>query len=335
MAEYMGLLALACVLVVVESLQHQRVVANFESFASVGKGRPDTSDIADVGIQCSVNGITAKFQFYNPFNGRIYSTNFQHDLSCMYYDEYGEQHVLFVVPSFRCGTRSWRNSQNKVVHLENEIYVQLDKYRKSRDDKRYIFVCKEKSPERLDQRAQWKKKEGVVHSFQGEETVLVQTVSLPRMSINGHGSSEQPKYSVEVFVLEGKGLDGKRIQRTVNLGEPITLVVKGPRLSDDKFQMFVHSCYAHDNRNGDRVDLVDKTGCPQQPSITGPMMRKHDEQSTVYYITFGAFRFPQTENVSFVCSVDFCDNCAYMEPCHFAEEVEKSESSRKNATLRL
>ncbi|CDW59658.1 Zona pellucida domain containing protein [Trichuris trichiura] len=132
---------------------------------------------AYVGIQCSVNGITAKFQFYNPFNGRIYSANFQHDRSCMYYDKYGEQRMLFEVPSFRCGTRSWRNSENRIVHLENEIYVQLDKYSKSRDDKRYIFVCKEKPPERHEQSLQWKMKQDIVHNFQGEQTVLVQLVS--------------------------------------------------------------------------------------------------------------------------------------------------------------
>ncbi|KFD67504.1 hypothetical protein M514_11360 [Trichuris suis] len=333
MTDSVRLLTLISLMVAIESLKQQRVVGNFESFASVEKPWPNNPDIAaDVGIQCSVNGITAKFQFYNPFNGRIYSANFQHDRSCMYYDEYGERHMLFEVPSFRCGTRSWRNSENRIVHLENEIYVQLDKYRKSREDKRYIFVCKEKPPERHEQRLQWKMNEDIVHNFQGEQTVLVQTVSLPKMTVNGHGTLERPKYFVEVFVLEGNGLNGKRVQRTVNLGEPITLVVKGPRLSDDKFQMFVHSCYAHGNRSGARVDLIDKTGCPQQPTIMGPMMRSRDDQSTVYYVTFGAFRFPQTENVNFVCSVEFCEKCNFSEPCQFNRGAEKSENNRVNAS---
>ncbi|XP_003367035.1 conserved hypothetical protein, partial [Trichinella spiralis] len=66
----------------------------------------------DVSVQCSSNGILAKFHFHNPFNGKIFSNGYGDRAECVYYNSYGEQQILFQIPNFYCGTIIKKNLAN-------------------------------------------------------------------------------------------------------------------------------------------------------------------------------------------------------------------------------
>ncbi|KAL1240066.1 Cuticlin-1 [Trichinella pseudospiralis] len=269
------------------------------------------SDIVDVSVQCSSNGILAKFYFHNPFNGKIFSNGYSDRAECVYYNSYGEQQILFQIPNFYCGTIIKKNLANKISHIENDIYVQLDKTQMTAGDRRYIFICHERSP------GQQEIRQPIVNEYQQDHKVYVQTISIPKLTISGDTTATEilPRYETTVSVLEGKGISGNPVSKAVDLGQPITLVISGPLMDKESYRMFVHSCYAHDGTKTNKVDLIDADGCALQATISERMMRTKTELNTVYYIHINAFRFPQSEDVNFVCTVDFCDTCNYPEPC--------------------
>ncbi|KRX56179.1 Cuticlin-1 [Trichinella sp. T9] len=268
------------------------------------------SDIVDVSVQCSSNGILAKFHFHSPFNGKIFSNGYGDRAECVYYNSYGEQQILFQIPNFYCGTIIKKNLANKVSHIENDIYVQLDKSQMTAGDRRYVFICHERSP------GQQEIRQPIVNEYQQDHKVYVQTISIPKLTISGEATAtEMPRYETTVSVLEGRGISGNPVSKAVDLGQPITLVISGPLMDKEDYKMFVHSCYAHDGTKTNKVDLIDADGCALQATISERMMRTKTEHNTVYYIHINAFRFPQSEDVNFVCTVDFCDTCSYPEPC--------------------
>ncbi|KRX19728.1 Cuticlin-1 [Trichinella nelsoni] len=249
------------------------------------------SDIVDVSVQCSSNGILAKFHFHNPFNGKIFSNGYGDRAECVYYNSYGEQQILFQIPNFYCGTIIKKNLANKVSHIENDIYVQLDKSQMTAGDRRYVFICHERSP------GQQEIRQPIVNEYQQDHKVYVQTISIPKLTISGEATAtEMPRYETTVSVLEGRGISGNPVSKAVDLGQPITLVISGPLMDKEDYKMFVHSCYAHDGTKTNKVDLIDADGCALQATISERMMRTKTEHNTVYYIHINAFRFPQSED---------------------------------------
>uniref|UniRef100_A0A0N5BHU8 ZP domain-containing protein n=1 Tax=Strongyloides papillosus TaxID=174720 RepID=A0A0N5BHU8_STREA len=92
---------------------------------------------------CSKNGITASIAFEKPFSGKIFSINYSNTHECIYYNggTFIDNPLLFTIPINGCGTRITKNTRNIIDSMENQIYVQMNKYSKTIFDHQYSFIC--------------------------------------------------------------------------------------------------------------------------------------------------------------------------------------------------
>ncbi|VDP03517.1 unnamed protein product [Soboliphyme baturini] len=228
----------------------------FGVFASVqSQGFYQGRQVDDAGIICSEDGITGRLSFDRPFSGKIYSRHYAHVKECVFYDSNNQHVILFAMPNYRCGTVVRRNVRNQISHLENEVYVQFDKVTQTAIDRRYLFVCDESPLKNVSQRRL---------SYTGpEQTVIIQTMQATNFPVNA-GDSRELRSDVQMEILEGRGTSKPKVNRSLKIGDPITLVVRGPKsksgASSTDYDMTVHSCYAHDGSGANRVELTDRNG---------------------------------------------------------------------------
>uniref|UniRef100_A0AC34RE76 ZP domain-containing protein n=1 Tax=Panagrolaimus sp. JU765 TaxID=591449 RepID=A0AC34RE76_9BILA len=97
--------------------------------------------VLGVSAMCSLNGITVSIDFDQPFTGKIYSVDYANIHECIYYNAQEMQNLLFTIPLHRCGTRITRNTREVIDTVENRVYVQIDKYTQTADDRQYSFLC--------------------------------------------------------------------------------------------------------------------------------------------------------------------------------------------------
>lgn len=68
--------------------------------------------------------------------------------------------------------------------------------------------------------------------------------------------------------------------------------------------MFVHSCYASDENNTIKINLIDSSGCAIHSQVLQPMQRLRKGDQIFYFFPLKAFKFPGPTEVFFYCSVD-------------------------------
>ncbi|CAD5215864.1 unnamed protein product [Bursaphelenchus okinawaensis] len=128
---------------------------------------------------------------------------------------------------------------------------------------------------------------------------------------------EQISDHVIMEILTGNGPENPHVEKSVEMGNIITLVTRGRKLqSSQKYNMFVHSCYATDQNKNFKVDLIDSRGCSNHTSVIDNMKKTVTEsESVIFYFPLKAFKFPNDNDVFFYCSVDISDSLPFPEPC--------------------
>jgi len=85
-------------------------------------------------------------------------------------------------------------------------------------------------------------------------------------------------------------------------------MVLGVKDDENKFDMMVRNCVAHDGQRAP-IQLVDERGCVTRPKIMSPFkkVKNFDQTANVLaYAYFQAFKFPDSMNVHFQCVVQVC-----------------------------
>ncbi|CAD5221827.1 unnamed protein product [Bursaphelenchus xylophilus] len=138
---------------------------------------------------------------------------------------------------------------------------------------------------------------------------------------------EQISDHVIMEILSGNGPQSPHVDKAIEMGSVITLVTKGKKLQSNRnYNMFVHGCYATDQNNTVKVELIDLRGCSVHSSVIGNMKKTENEDgSVVYFFPLKAFKFPNDNDVFFFCSVDISDNLQFPEPC--VNQKRKARSS--------
>lgn len=102
------------------------------------------------------------------------------------------------------------------------------------------------------------------------------------------------------------------------------------------YNMFVRNCYAADENNTLRIDLIDDRGCATHSMVMSHMKRTRTEDNTViYYVPLKAFKFPNAKEVYFYCSVDISDKNIFGPICQNVKKAKRhyiSTASEKNLT---
>jgi hypothetical protein len=93
--------------------------------------------------------------------------------------------------------------------------------------------------------------------------------------------------------------------------------------------MFVHSCYASDENNTIKINLIDNTGCAIHSQVLQPMQRLRKDDEIYYYFPLKAFKFPGPTEVFFYCSVDISPEYNFSDLCN------KTQNRRLRSTENL
>lgn len=87
-------------------------------------------------------------------------------------------------------------------------------------------------------------------------------------------------------------------------------MVLGVKDDENKFDMMVRNCVAHDGQRSP-IQLVDERGCVVREKIMSPFKKIKNFDTTanvLSYAYFQAFKFPDSMNVHFQCVVQVCRN---------------------------
>lgn len=113
----------------------------------------------------------------------------------------------------------------------------------------------------------------------------------------------------------GKGPWASEVSGLVKIGQTMTMVL-AIKDEDAKFDMMVRNCMAHDGKRAP-IQLVDQRGCVTRPKIMSKFMKIKNfgnSASVLSYAHFQAFKFPDSMEVHFQCTIQICRyNCP--DPC--------------------
>merc|ERR1719510_1456809 len=112
-------------------------------------------------------------------------------------------------------------------------------------------------------------------------------------------------------IQSGKGPWSSEVSGIVKIGQTMTMVL-GIKDEDQKFDMIVRNCVAHDGKRTP-IQLVNEMGCVIRPKIMSKFnkIKNFGSSATVVsYAYFQAFKFPDSMNVHFQCVIQVCRyNC--------------------------
>lgn len=77
---------------------------------------------------------------------------------------------------------------------------------------------------------------------------------------------------------------------------------------DNKFDMMVRNCVAHDGQRAP-IQLVDQFGCITRPKLMSPFTKINNfgaSATVLSYAHFQAFKFPDSMEVHFQCTIQIC-----------------------------
>jgi hypothetical protein len=93
----------------------------------------------------------------------------------------------------------------------------------------------------------------------------------------------------------------------VKIGQTMTMVL-AIKDDDQKFDMLVRNCMAHDGKRAP-IQLVDQKGCVTRPKLMSKFSKIKNfgaSASVLSYAHFQAFKFPDSMEVHFQCTIQIC-----------------------------
>lgn len=105
----------------------------------------------------------------------------------------------------------------------------------------------------------------------------------------------------------GKGPWASEVSGLVKIGQTMTMVL-AIKDDDTKFDMLVRNCMAHDGKRAP-IQLVDQRGCVTRPKLMSRFTKIKNfgaSASVLSYAHFQAFKFPDSMEVHFQCTIQIC-----------------------------
>ena len=131
----------------------------------------------------------------------------------------------------------------------------------------------------------------------------------------------------------GKGPWASEVSGLVKIGQTMTMVLA---IKDDeqKFDMLVRNCMAHDGKRAP-IQLVDQKGCVTRPKLMSKFTKIKNfgaSASVLSYAHFQAFKFPDSMEVHFQCTIQICryqcpDQCVDTTPAPPTQNYQSSSES--------
>jgi len=286
---------------VVNSIQHS---ADSNAVASTDVGfneqwppvaSADMPKIIGLDVKCEKNLMRVRIEFDSPFYGIIFSKGHYSNVHCVHMPAgLGKTHSTFDISINSCGTKG--NTENGLyghglqsgsgTFFENIIVVQYDPQVQEVWDQARKLRCT------------W-------HD-QYEKSVTFKPFSVDTLNVvRADFAGDNVGCWMQIQV--GKGPWASEVSGLVKIGQTMTMVL-AIKDEDSKFDMLVRNCIAHDGERAP-IQLVDQRGCITRPKLMSRFTKIKDfgaSASVLSYAHFQAFKFPDSMEVHFQCTIQIC-----------------------------
>ncbi|XP_015108784.1 uncharacterized protein LOC107035732 [Diachasma alloeum] len=256
---------------------------------------PDMPKIISLDVKCEKNLMKVYLEFDKPFYGIVFSKGHFSNLNCMYLPAgLGRTSVNFEIGIHTCGTSG--NTENGLygygaesgsgTYFENIIVIQYDPQVQEVWDQARKLRCT------------W-------HDLY-EKSVTFRPFPVDMLDVvRADFAGDNVGCWMQIQV--GKGPWASEVSGLVKIGQTMTMVLA---IKDDesKFDMLVRNCMAHDGKRAP-IQLVDQKGCITRPKLMSRFTKIKNfgaSASVLSYAHFQAFKFPDSMEVHFQCTIQIC-----------------------------
>ena len=102
----------------------------------------------------------------------------------------------------------------------------------------------------------------------------------------------------------GKGPYASEVSGIVKIGQTMTMVL-GVKDDENKFDMMVRNCVAHDGQRAP-IQLVDEKGCVVREKIMSPFKKLKNFDSTANVLSYAYFQVTGTQLLRALVSTTLC-----------------------------
>jgi hypothetical protein len=254
---------------------------------------PETAKVVSLDVKCEKQGMKVFIQFDKPFYGIVFSKGHYSNPSCVHIPaSQGRTSATFDIGLHQCGTAG--NTENGHYgyesgagnYFENIIVVQYDPQVQEVWDQARKLRCT------------W-------HD-QYEKSVTFRPFPVDMLDVvRADFAGDNVGCWMQIQV--GKGPWASEVSGLVKIGQTMTMVL-AIKDDDAKFDMLVRNCMAHDGKRAP-IQLVDQRGCVTRPKIMSKFVKIKNfgnSASVLSYAHFQAFKFPDSMEVHFQCTIQIC-----------------------------
>jgi hypothetical protein len=254
---------------------------------------PDMAKIVSLDVKCEKQGMKVFVQFDKPFYGIVFSKGHYSNPSCVHIPaNLGRTSAQFDIGLHQCGTAG--NTENGHYgyesgsgnYFENIVVIQYDPQVQEVWDQARKLRCT------------W-------HD-QYEKSVTFRPFPVDMLDVvRADFAGDNVGCWMQIQV--GKGPWASEVSGLVKIGQTMTMVL-AIKDDDAKFDMLVRNCVAHDGKRAP-IQLVDQRGCVTRPKIMSKFVKIKNfgnSASVLSYAHFQAFKFPDSMEVHFQCTIQIC-----------------------------
>lgn len=256
---------------------------------------PDMPKIISLDVKCEKNLMKVYLGFDKPFYGIVFSKGHYSNVNCVHLPAgLGRTSANFEISIHACGTAG--NTENGLygygadsgsgTYFENIIVVQYDPQVQEVWDQARKLRCT------------W-------HD-QYEKSVTFRPFPVDMLDVvRADFAGDNVGCWMQIQV--GKGPWASEVSGLVKIGQTMTMVL-AIKDDDSKFDMLVRNCMAHDGKRAP-IQLVDQKGCVTRPKLMSRFTKIKNfgaSASVLSYAHFQAFKFPDSMEVHFQCTIQIC-----------------------------
>ncbi|KAK6627941.1 hypothetical protein RUM44_010423 [Polyplax serrata] len=256
---------------------------------------PDMPKIVSLDVKCEKSSMKVYIAFDKPFYGIVFSKGHYSNVNCVYLPAgLGRTSANFEISIHACGTAG--NTENGLygygaesgsgTYFENIIVIQYDPQVQEVWDQARKLRCT------------W-------HD-QYEKSVTFRPFPVDMLDVvRADFAGDNVGCWMQIQV--GKGPWASEVSGLVKIGQTMTMVL-AIKDDDSKFDMLVRNCMAHDGKRAP-IQLVDQKGCVTRPKLMSRFTKIKNfgaSASVLSYAHFQAFKFPDSMEVHFQCTIQIC-----------------------------
>ncbi|KAL4707289.1 hypothetical protein ACJJTC_019827 [Scirpophaga incertulas] len=254
---------------------------------------PDMPKIVSLDVKCEKNAMRVFLSFDKPFFGIVFSKGHYSNHQCVHLPpNLGRSSASFEIGAHACGTAGSGDPRYRGdvaaagTYFENVIVIQYDPQVQEVWDQARKLRCT------------W-------HD-QYEKAVTFRPFPVDMLDVvRADFAGDNVGCWMQIQV--GKGPWASEVSGLVKIGQTMTMVL-AIKDDDAKFDMLVRDCVAHDGQRAP-IQLVDRRGCVTRPKLMSRFTKIKNfgaSASVLSYAHFQAFKFPDSMEVHFQCTIQIC-----------------------------